>query len=581
MEEETKPLDSFDNEEMALDDARRTKVLSPSMLVMRRFFRNRLAIIGLVILVCMFLFSFVGGLFSPYSQSQVFKGLEYIKKDYATAVYNNDLRFTVKEGASFSPTARSQMNLAIGKNADSFTANDQVYSLVKNGDDFYIILTHEEIFTALANPKGYVYKASEGKTLTDDLKAAFETAHTAGESTFSLDGIDYQIESSKKNVVVYASEEIALASKMIYDAANSEDSALVNSFDFRCESLTAYAEGAKSFEVDGVPYQLEIDGENAVISRDGEHFAYMSDISVEPKNAGVMLNAEFKTAARDAIQDQQTEFTLQETEGEEPTRYLINRVNTNYYIQRYEASEVIRMKEPPSKEHWLGLDTNGMDVLTRLMYGGRVSLLVGFVVVFFELLIGIIIGGIAGFFGGWIDNVLMRFVDLVNSIPFWPVVIIAGSMMDMMQMTSGMRIFFLMFILGILGWTGIARVVRGQILSLKEQDFMMATEAAGIPVSRRIFKHLMPNVMPLLIVQATISLGSTIISEATLSFLGLGIKYPLASWGSIINAANDIFIMTNYWYIWIPAGILILLTVLGFNFVGDGLRDAFDPKMKR
>ena len=153
-------------------------------------------------------------------------------------------------------------------------------------------------------------------------------------------------------------------------------------------------------------------------------------------------------------------------------------------------------------------------------------------------------------------------------------------MMDVMQISSTVRIFFLMFILGILGWTGIARVVRGQILSLKEQDFMMATEAAGIPVSRRIFRHLLPNVMPLLIVQATISLGSTIISEATLSFLGLGVKYPLASWGSIINAANDIFIMTNFWYIWIPAGILILLTVLGFNFVGDGLRDAFDPKMK-
>ena len=138
-----------------------------------------------------------------------------------------------------------------------------------------------------------------------------------------------------------------------------------------------------------------------------------------------------------------------------------------------------------------------------------------------------------------------------------------------------------MAVLGILGWTCIARVVRGQILSLREQDFMVATEATGIRVSRRIFRHLVPNVMPLLIVQATMSLGSIIITEATLSFLGLGVKYPLASWGSIINAATDVHIMTNYWFIWIPAGVLIVLTVLGFNFVGDGLRDAFDPKMKR
>ncbi len=577
---ETKPVNPSNNEEMALDDARRTKVLSPTMLVMRRFFRNRLAIVGLVILVIMFVFSFLGGLFTPYSQAQVFKGLEYIKKDYATAVYNTDLRMTMKEGVSFPASARSQMNFAIGKNESSFTANDQVYGLDKKGEDFYTIMSRQLIFTALSNPKGYVYKASEGVDMTDELKSAFEAAHKAGEDSFSLDGIDYQIEAAKKNVTVFAEQEIGLASKMIYDAADSKDNTLVSSFDFRNASQTAFSEGADSFEVDGVSYDLEIDGENAVISKDGKHFAFMSDMSVEPKNSGVTLNAEFKNVVRDAIQDKRSEFTLKEEGSEEETRYLVNRVNTNYYIQRYEASEVIRMKEAPSKEHPLGLDTNGMDVLTRLMYGGRVSLLVGFVVVFFEIMIGVVIGGVSGYFGGWVDNVLMRLVDLVNAIPFWPVVIIAGSMMDVMQMSSTVRIFFLMFILGILGWTGIARVVRGQILSLKEQDFMMATEAAGIPVSRRIFRHLLPNVMPLLIVQATISLGSTIISEATLSFLGLGVKYPLASWGSIINAANDIFIMTNFWYIWIPAGILILLTVLGFNFVGDGLRDAFDPKMK-
>lgn len=222
-----------------------------------------------------------------------------------------------------------------------------------------------------------------------------------------------------------------------------------------------------------------------------------------------------------------------------------------------------------------------MDVLTRLMYGGRISLMVGFVVVFFELFIGIVIGGIAGFFGGNVDTILMRFVDLFNSIPFYPIVIILGSLMDTFEIDPIARIFYLMAVLGILGWTGIARVVRGQILSLREQDFMVATEATGIPVARRIFRHLVPNVMPLLIVQATLSLGSIIITEATLSFLGLGVKYPIASWGSIINAATNLHVMTNYWFIWIPAGLLILLTVLGFNFVGDGLRDAFDPKMKR
>jgi peptide/nickel transport system permease protein len=160
-------------------------------------------------------------------------------------------------------------------------------------------------------------------------------------------------------------------------------------------------------------------------------------------------------------------------------------------------------------------------------------------------------------------------------------VIIFGSVMDTLEVEPMTRIFLLMAILGILGWTGIARVVRGQILSLREQDFMVAAEATGIRTGRRIFRHLVPNVMPLLIVQATAGLGGIIISEATLGFLGLGVKYPLASWGSIINVSSDAYVMTNFWFMWIPAGLLILLTVLGFNFVGDGLRDAFDPKMKR
>ena len=222
-----------------------------------------------------------------------------------------------------------------------------------------------------------------------------------------------------------------------------------------------------------------------------------------------------------------------------------------------------------------------MDVLTRLMYGGRISLMVGFVVIFFETFIGVIIGGISGYFGGWVDTMLMRLVDLFNAIPFYPMVIIMGSVMDAYRVSGYARIFFLMVVLGVLGWTGIARVTRGQILSLREQDFMVATEATGIRTSRKIFRHLIPNVMPLLIVNATMGLGGVIISEATLGFLGLGVKYPLASWGSIINQATDMYVMRTCWWIWIPAGCLIMLSVLGFNFVGDGLRDAYDPKMKR
>ena len=219
--------------------------------------------------------------------------------------------------------------------------------------------------------------------------------------------------------------------------------------------------------------------------------------------------------------------------------------------------------------------------MTRLMYGGRVSLMIGFVVVIIETVLGVILGGVSGYFSGWIDNVIMRLVDVFNCIPSLPLYIILGTAMSALNVPSQTRIFYLMMILGILSWPTVARVVRGQILSLREQEFMLATEATGISVSRRIFKHLVPNVIPQIIVYATMGLGSVILTEATLSFLGLGVKFPYASWGNIVNAVNDSYVLTHFWFVWIPAGFLILITVLGFNFVGDGLRDAFDPKMKR
>ena len=229
----------------------------------------------------------------------------------------------------------------------------------------------------------------------------------------------------------------------------------------------------------------------------------------------------------------------------------------------------------------MGTDGNGMDLLTRLMYGGRISLRIGFIVVVIEITIGVILGGIAGYFGGWVDNLIMRIVDTFNSIPSLPIFLIIGSMLDSLRVDPQIRMLYLMIILAILGWPGIARLTRGQILSLREQEFMIATEATGLSVSKRIFKHLVPNVIPQLIVIATLSLGGVILTESVLSFLGLGVKFPFASWGNIISAVSNVHVMTNYLFVWIPAGICILITVLGFNFIGDGLRDAFDPKMKR
>ena len=569
---------SHNEEQMTLDDARRVKVLSPGMLVFKRFIRNKLAIIGLGILIVMFLFAFIGVLFSPYGQTQVFKGQSLMPKDYASAVYNEELRYTVKDGETFDSAARAKFMLAKGKGEIVFESAQDAYTYAAEADNFYRIFKMAPVYEIML---GKYTQIDPSVPLTDELKAGFEAAQKANEAFFTVGDKEFCIQSTGKLQKICSTQEIAIATLNVFDAYAQENGTLVASYAFRLAAETALLKNEKTFTVNGEKYTVSYEGENeTVLDASGAEFAEVSDIIVNPLDTAVFLSVDFKATVRQAIADRQDKFEFMSADGQD-VEYTLVRVNKTYTVKTESYTELIRMYETPSSEHLLGLDNNGMDNLTRLMYGGQVSLMVGFVVIFIELFIGIIIGGISGYFGGWVDTALMRFVDLFNSIPFYPMVIILGSVMDTLEVSPKARIFLLMIVLGILGWTGVARVVRGQILTLREQDFMIATEATGIRTSRRIFRHLVPNVMPLLIVQATAGLGSIIITEATLGFLGLGVKYPLASWGSIINIASDAHVMTNYWFMWIPAGLLILLTVLGFNFVGDGLRDAFDPKMKR
>ena len=266
---------------------------------------------------------------------------------------------------------------------------------------------------------------------------------------------------------------------------------------------------------------------------------------------------------------------------------------THIIYQITEKVEKENALAPMSSVHPLGTDETGYDVLTRLMYGGRISLLIGFISVFIITVLGIIMGGLAGYFGGVVDNVIMRICDILMCIPGFPIMLVFGTVLtafgelespNVIQDVMGdpqYRIYFLMAFLTLFSWPGTARLVRGQILSLREQEYMVAAEAMGYSTARKIFKHLVPNVMPQLIVSMTLSLGSMILYEASLSFLNMGVQPPYAAWGTMINAASDLNILENFINIWAPPGICIVVAVLGFNFVGDGLRDALDPKARR
>ena len=553
--EEMKNADQTPAEEhYSLNDDRRVKVLSPGMLVAKRFIRNRMAVTGLVILIFMFVFSFIGGLVSPYGQDQFFYTDKTIRKSFGEAKENTEFRYGSNSDELFGLTAQAKAMLAIQQGKDTFNFSNHNYTMNKVSDEMF---------------------------------------------TISCDGV----------MVGYAAKDMVNA-----DAADQK-----LSFEFNYQALTAYATGAKEFTADGVTYALAEDGG---VTLDGADYAYISRYLVQAISPDVFLSRDFKDKLLATIataQDGKATFTYtdeslimdepEQTEDGENADGQTSGINTedpnapkqddtsntataeydlefkaatnSWQILQEKSSRQYDQYSFPNMKHWLGTDMYGMDMLTRLMYGGRVSLLIGFIVIIIETVIGVIFGGISGYFGGWVDNLIMRIVDIFYCIPSMPVIIILGAAMDAQRVDGWLRMMYLMLILGFLGWAGIARLVRGQILSLREQEYMAAAEACGLSVSRRIFKHLIPNVVPQLIVTCTMGLGSVIIMEATLSFLGLGVKFPFASWGNIISDVNNTHVLTTYWFIWIPAGVLLLLTVLAFNLVGDGLRDAFDPKMKR
>ncbi len=242
-------------------------------------------------------------------------------------------------------------------------------------------------------------------------------------------------------------------------------------------------------------------------------------------------------------------------------------------IGRYSPIELDlgSMGQAPSAAHWLGTDTTGRDVWSRIVHAGQVSLSVGLVAVSISTVIGIVIGSVAGYAAGKVDMVLMRFTDMVMAFPSLVMIITIASVL-------GPSIYNTMLVIGILTWPGIARLVRGQFLSFREQQFVLAARSIGVPPLQIMFRHLFPNVVGTVTVAATFGMANAILQEASLSFLGLGVQAPTPSWGNMLQDAQSQTILEGMPWLWIAPGLMIALAVLSINFIGDGLRDALDPR---
>ena len=657
--------------EKTLDDLSRVKVLSPGRKVFKRFIRNRLAVFGSILLITMFVFSFLGPLFYPYGQKQIFYKYDKQHINYAMAknntAYNGfDLDASVKVDSSVNNVMNSRIKkmIADGRESETVFGDSDTWQIDRLADGIWqlsLVDAREvctygdstaEIGTYTMVGKKIEYKSAPVEGLEDAVKKAIADSPKGG--TFELNGVTYTFSRGKaKSYPITAALQ----------GLNYTGEALDEGFG---EAVKAAAESGNGFEYEGVKYAMKKDGKawTAYALGEAKPVRLYSCLTVDTISPDVKVTTEMRTAAMTAaagsgeftldgktctvksengaliVSDPEgnelfelTPFSVRRYNGDDNMDYELKKAiaariremsaagqksgsmtyplpmqNENgeyaydeegklkyadadmmisqrdtgeYVITCDQIIYVIDMYAPASSEHILGTDGDGFDVMSRIMYGGRVSLMVGFVVVFLETFLGVVMGGLAGYYGGWVDMLIMRLVDIFYCLPYLPIMIILGAAMDAVRMDTYLRLIIMMAALGIMGWASVARLVRGQILMLRDQEFMVATEATGIRVKDRIAHHLVPNIMPQLIVQATMGMGGVILMESTLSFLGLGVKHPLATWGTIINSVSSASAMAHYAFIWIPVGILICVTVIAFNFVGDGLRDAYDPKAKR
>ncbi|HUG34529.1 MAG TPA: ABC transporter permease [Anaerolineales bacterium] len=264
-------------------------------------------------------------------------------------------------------------------------------------------------------------------------------------------------------------------------------------------------------------------------------------------------------------------------------------IGGSFFISEEQANAVSLTDRlsPPSEKYWMGTDSTGRDIFARMIYGGQISLIVGITAVFISVVVGTMVGGLAGFFGGWLDVILMRFTESMLSIPQLFLLIVLGKFIGrniedihILGKTFSGSVAIVILVIGFTSWMFLARIVRANVLSLKEMDYVSVSRSLGASNLRIFFSHLIPNTMGVIIVSTTLGLAGAILAEAYVSFLGLGIQPPTASWGNMLTAAQT-FIQRGSWWMWVFPSMFIVATILSINLVGDGLRDAFDPRSSR
>lgn len=602
------------------------KIDTPSVTAAKNFFRNKLAVTGLVVFVFIFLFVFIGSsvtTFDPYYSQPVLRDIKpgkgYIQ--YPSEL-NNKTVVEIGSGISFSAALTDDGGvyvwgqqqdgvLNIPKDLQETFKNEKVVDIAV-GDRHIIAVTEEGNFYGWGNSS---FDQTSLDKLFEEGASEYISCPPSGcpkELIKDSPGMMIQNSSIKKieagdqtsgvltedgNLVIWGA---VMNNK--FDQIPERIQGRVKDFQMSSNAVIVLLDD-NTVDVFGVigavqkrylPSELT-DGSVEVVDID---ISYENGLAVDsegkvyvwgPSTNPIIKTPEFdqKVTKVDAgrshavavLEDKSlvTWGTNFYSETSMPSNIQnVDRLYTDFF-QNYSISEDGQITSWGNDGFTLGSDDYGRDLLVRLMHGGRVSLTVGAIAVFISVVIGVLVGMISGFKGGRIDNLMMRIAEIVGSFPFYPLVITLSAMLPT-ETKPNERLIMIMVILGLTGWTGIARLVRGQILQEREKDFVLAARALGIKEKNIIVRHILPNVMNIIIVQVTLGYASSLLSEAGLSFLGFGVPFPYPSWGNMLSDAQSPTVIENLWWRWVFPGFMVFLTALSINIVGDGLRDALDPK---
>jgi len=602
------------------------KIESPSVMAVKAFFRRKLAVVALVVLLSLFLFVFIGPYFFPMDLNYTDPLQANIAPNYTMLKVPNEVAKDVKLISSFSDFSVGVNNsgklFLWGNTKNNLTNIDltQIPDEVVNGkvvtaaagSDHVIAITEEGKIVGWGNKTvgqyGYLRKEDdpyvqmpveliEGTVDPEDVDQLICGYQVTG---LVLDGRLYMWGNINS---MYSLKEFAatdafnsgvakVAFSNYYAIVLMEDGTVTggttltfnrqsafSSKDGRISNLKDYLEGKKVVDIaatNNVYSLLMSDGSLVVFGAVEYGENEFPEVGADEKFVSVVAGTRHFVALTDkglAYAWGHNDGGQTNVNGEEASQIFAGSKQTYLVNEEGEITEKVGFKG-----YLFGTDNRGRDVLTRIVHGGKMTMTIGAVAVIVSTLIAIIIGCISGYFGGWVDMLLMRITEICSSIPFLPFAMMLSYVIRTQPIDETTRIFIIMVMLGLLSWTGLARMIRAQVLAEREKEFVIAAQSMGVKENRIAFKHILPNVISIILVNVTLDFAGCMLTESSLSYLGFGVQQPQPTWGNMLYGANNSLVIQNYWWQWVFPAIFLAIATISINIIGDTLRDVLDPK---